>query len=134
MNTSNECPCSRLTTYLTMLGRTFTVNYLSFLLMRVTGIALTVYLFLHIYSIGKIQNGVEVFDLKMESYNTPIGWVMEYLLLLAVIYHMFNGIRVTVADFFGLTKRQSEMTWLVGVCVIGIAAASVPVFLGRIIR
>lgn len=108
-----------------MLKRTFTFNYLAFLLMRITGIALAAYLFLHIYSIAKIQNGADAFNDKMESFNTPGGWVLEYLLLLAVLYHMFNGIRITAADFFGLTKRQSEMLWIAGVCIISIGAVCV---------
>lgn len=128
MQTANECPCGRIFTYFEMLKRTFTFNYLAFLLMRITGLALAAYLILHIYSIGQIRRSTEAFNAKMEAYNTPGGWILEYLLLFAVLYHMFNGIRVTIADFFGFTKKQSEMLWLAGVCIIIIGGVSAFVF------
>lgn len=125
---AKECPCERLMTYAVMLRRTFTLNYLAFLLMRLTGIALAIYLFLHIWSILQVQKGEAAFDAKMASYNTPVGWMLEYLLLLAVAYHLFNGVRIIAADFFHLTKRQAEMLWAVGASVVAIAGACLFVF------
>ncbi len=104
------------------------INLFSFLLMRLSGIALSVFLFLHIYTIGQIQKGNDNFNLAMNAYNNPVGWLMEYLLLLAVLYHMFNGIRLIVADFYNLTDRQKGLLWIVVIIVALIASASLFVF------
>lgn len=104
------------------------INLFSFLLMRLTGIALSVFLFLHIWTIGQIQKGNDNFDQAMNAYNNPLGWTLEYLLLLAVLYHMFNGLRLIVADFFNLTERQKGLLWIVVVVVALIASASLFVF------
>ncbi|MBI5524967.1 MAG: hypothetical protein HY897_01390 [Deltaproteobacteria bacterium] len=119
---------ARLLTYAGMLRATFTLNFLAFLLMRLTGIALALYLFLHIWSIGQVQRGVHEFNSAMAAYNRPMGWVLEYLLLLAVLYHMFNGLRLLAADFLKLSERHSEMLWLAGMFVVGLGAYSVFVF------
>jgi succinate dehydrogenase / fumarate reductase, cytochrome b subunit len=118
----------RIFAYFGELRANFTLNFLAFLLMRLTGIALATYLFLHIYEIGIARRDAAQFDGKMVGFNTPFGWTLEYLLLLAVLYHMFNGLRLMAADFMHLSERQSEMLWLAGMCVIGIGAASAFVF------
>jgi len=104
------------------------INLFSFLLMRLTGIALSVFLFLHIWTIGQIQKGNDSFNQAMSAYNNLFGWVLEYLLLLAVIYHMFNGLRLIAADFFNLTERQKGLLWIAIVIIALIASASLFVF------
>lgn len=128
MQKTTEGSFRRISTYFEMLKTTFTLNYLAFLLMRITGLGLVLYLILHLWSIGQIQRGSSSFDAIMNAYNKLPFWFFEYLLLLAVLYHMFNGIRVIVADFFGLTERQSGMLWLVGTAVAIAGAFSIPVF------
>ncbi len=120
-----------------MLGRYFyikeltlnkSINLFSFLIMRITGIGLSVFLFLHIWTIGQIQKGNDAFNSAMGAYNNPFGWTLEYLLLLAVLYHMFNGIRLIVADFFNMTESQKGLLWIVVVVFALIASASLFVF------
>ena len=118
----------RIFTYAGMLRTTLTLNFFAFLLMRLTGIALAVFLFLHIWTIGQVQRGVQEFNTAMSAYNTPAGWAMEYVLLLAVLYHMKNGIRLIAADFLGMTERQSELLWLAGMFVLGLGAYAFLVF------
>lgn len=123
----------RIFTYLEMLRTTFTPNYFAFLLMRITGLSLVLYLILHLWSIGQIQQGSAQFDATMGAYNKMPFWLFEYLLLLAVLYHMLNGIRVIVADFFHLTERQAGMLWLVVAFSALAGAFSIPVFFPGII-
>ncbi len=118
----------RLFAYAGMLRATFTLNFVAFLLMRVTGVALAVFLFLHIWTVGQVQRGVQEFNGAMAAYNTPVGWAMEYGLLLAVLYHMMNGLRLMAADFLSLTERQSELLWLSGMFVIGLGAYAFLIF------
>lgn len=128
MQTTHESCFGRILVYFDMLRTTFTFNYLAFLLMRITGLALVLYLILHIWSIGHVRQGASSFDATMAAYNKLPFWFFEYLLLLAVLYHMFNGLRLTLADFFSLTKRQAQMLWLAGLCIAIIGAFSITVF------
>ena len=114
--------------YLNEMSLNRSINLFSFLLMRLTGIALSVFLFLHIWTIGQIQKGNDSFNQAMSAYNNLFGWVLEYLLLLAVIYHMFNGLRLIAADFFNLTERQKGLLWIAIVIIVLIASASLFVF------
>jgi len=114
--------------YLNEMSLNRSINLFSFLLMRLTGIALSVFLFLHIWTIGQIQKGNDSFNQAMSAYNNLFGWVLEYLLLLAVIYHMFNGLRLIAADFFNLTERQKGLLWIAIVIIALIASASLFVF------
>lgn len=118
----------RVFVYFKELRLNFTLNFLSFLLMRITGVGLVLYLFLHVWSIGHARAGTESFNAAMGAYNTPLFWVFEYLLLLAVLYHMFNGLRLIAADFLGLTERQSGMLWLAGLFIVSIGAGCAFVF------
>lgn len=104
------------------------INLFSFLLMRLTGIGLSVFLFLHIWTIGQVQRGNDAFNSAMNAYNNPLGWTLEYLLLLAVLFHMFNGLRLIVADFFNLTEHQRGFLLIVVVICALIASASLFVF------
>lgn len=104
------------------------INLFSFLLMRLTGIGLSVFLFLHIWTIGQVHRGNDAFNSAMNVYNSPLGWTLEYLLLLAVLYHMFNGLRLIVADFFNLTENQRGLLLIVVVIFALIASASLFVF------
>jgi succinate dehydrogenase cytochrome b556 subunit len=114
--------------YLKEINLNRSINLFSFLLMRLTGIALSIFLFLHIWTIGQIQRGNDSFNSAMNAYNNLFGWILEYLLLLAVLYHMFNGLRLIIADFFNLTERQKGLLWIVIVIVVLIASASIFVF------
>lgn len=114
--------------YLKEINLNRSINLFSFLLMRLTGIALSIFLFLHIWTIGQVQRGNDSFNSAMSAYNNLFGWILEYLLLLAVLYHMFNGLRLIVADFYNLTERQKGLLWIVIVIVALIASASIFVF------
>lgn len=114
--------------YLKEINLNRSINLFSFLLMRLTGIALSIFLFLHIWTIGQVQRGNDSFNSAMSAYNNLFGWILEYLLLLAVLYHMFNGLRLIIADFYNLTERQKGLLWIVIVIVALIASASIFVF------
>ena len=85
---------------------------LSFWIHRVTGVAVTVFLFLHIFTLSSVFLGKDAYDYAISKFDTKFGYVFQYLLLLAVAIHLLNGIRITVADFWGLTRIQKKLLWL----------------------
>ena len=85
---------------------------LSFWIHRVTGVAVTVFLFLHIFTLSSVFLGKDAYDYAISKFDTKFGYVFQYLLLLAVAIHLLNGIRITVADFWGLTRIQKKLLWI----------------------
>jgi len=84
----------------------------SFWIHRVTGVAVTVFLFLHIFTLSSVFRGKDAYDYAISKFDTKSGYIFQYVLLLAVAIHLLNGIRITVADFWGLTRSQKRLLWL----------------------
>jgi len=101
----------------------------SFIAQRISGVALVLYLVAHIFSLSSSQVGSEAFDKVMKGYAE--GFFMhavEWLLLVAVLFHMVNGLRIIAADWLGITHLQRGMFWVAGGLTGAIALASVVVF------
>mgnify|MGYP001596611631 FL=1 len=84
---------------------------LSFWIHRVTGVAVTVFLFLHIFTLSSVFLGKDAYDYAISMFDTKFGYILQYLLLLAVAIHLLNGIRITAVDFWGLTRIQKKLLW-----------------------
>ncbi len=96
------------------------------ILHRVSGVAVILFLFVHL---------VENFFLLMgrEAYNAAIGiydhWYFrlgEFALIAAVVYHALNGLRIIVIDFWQKSTRYHKQMWyavmILSVVVCGLVA------------
>jgi succinate dehydrogenase cytochrome b556 subunit len=92
---------------------------------RVTGVALTLFLFLHIWTLSAVFRGKEAYDYAISKFDTKIGCIFQYILLLMVAIHLLNGIRVTIVDFWQLTRMQKKLLWIVFPVFLIIAALGV---------
>ncbi len=75
-----------------------------YLLQRVTGLGLVLYLFLHIYETGIRLRGEAAWNATMVLFRSPLFVVLEFLLFAAFVFHSLNGLRLIFA----------EMGWLLG--------------------
>jgi len=98
---------------------------LTFWIHRVTGVAVTIFLFLHIFTLSSVFRGKDAYDYAISKFDTKFGYIFQYLLLLAVAIHLLNGIRITVADFWGLTRVQKKLLWISLFVFLVIAAVGV---------
>ncbi len=89
------------------------IGNFAWLLHRLTGVALTVYLLPHFISIASARRGPEVFNAILATYTAPIYKIAEFILIMAVAFHTFNGLRVIAVDFFNLSSRQKLLFWVV---------------------
>lgn len=93
----------------------------AYLLHRITGIGLTVYLFVHIWALSSLTKGNAAFAEEMKTFTTPPFKVAEWLLGLLVMWHAFNGIRIAVVDLGSGAKYQKSLlkaVWAVGIAVV----------------
>ena len=101
------------------------VGNISWLLHRLTGVALAIYLFPHFISINSSQLGQQMFDQEMNLYTSPFFKFAEFMLVLTVAFHMFNGLRIIAIDCFNLAGHQKLFFFLAltGCTVILISAS-----------
>ena len=84
---------------------------------RFSGIALILYLFLHIYSLSTLTQGKVAFENKMQSFLSPPFLVMEWLLFIVVLFHSLNGIRIVIVDWADGARYHKQLyalSWIVG--------------------
>jgi succinate dehydrogenase / fumarate reductase cytochrome b subunit len=105
-------------------------GFVSFLLRRITGVALVLYLLLHMWVIGGINSGADTFNSRMKFLGTPFFHVLEIGLLAAVIYHGIDGIRLLMVHYLNVTEyRKSLFYATLAVSAILVIAGGLPILL-----
>ena len=88
--------------------------YFAWLLHRITGPAIVIFLFLHIIDTSLVGLGPGAYDTFVSIYRFPPFRVLEVALVAAVVYHGVNGVRVIVVDLVENTNAiQRQLWWLV---------------------
>jgi len=90
----------------------------AWVLHRISGVVIALYLLLHICVISYLQKGPESFNRVMGLLGLPLFKLLEIGLLGVVIYHVLNGIRLVILDLGWGTAHQKKMFW--AVVVVGI--------------
>ena len=89
------------------------------LLHRLTGVALAVYLVPHFITINDSRWGPEIFNEALSWFQGSLIVAAEFVIVLAVAFHGINGLRIIAMDFFDLSHRQK---WLLGM-VLAVCSA-----------
>ena len=110
------------------------VGTFAWLLHRLTGVALVVYLVPHFLSIHAARGGASVFDAELAAFRTPLFAVAEWVLIGAVAFHGFNGLRLIALDLFDLSGRQRAMFVTVLLATLAVLAAASWLFVPRILE
>lgn len=86
----------------------------SWVLHRITGATIFFFLFVHVLDTALVRVSPQAYNSVIETYKTPIVGLMEIGLVVAVLYHALNGIRVILIDFWQHGPRyQRQMLWAV---------------------
>jgi succinate dehydrogenase / fumarate reductase, cytochrome b subunit len=101
---------------------------LAYVLHRVTGLGLLVFLIFHIISITKATRTPEAYDLmirRMQEADFKLG---ELALLAALLFHGLNGLRILYVDFVATrTTYHKQLFWGLCALVLGLLiAGSIP--------
>ena len=107
-----------------------TTGFISFFLRRFTGVALVLYLFTHMWVIGSVNQGPEVFDQRLNLVQTPFFKIAEIALLAAVVYHGFDGIRLIIVHYFNVTNYRKSLFYAAfALAALLTIAGGIPIFL-----
>jgi len=82
----------------------------SWLLHRVTGLGVLLFLLVHIVDITLIGFGPRVYNESLQVFGNPIVRLISLALIASVLYHAYNGVRIIIIDFWSAGyKFQRQM-------------------------
>ncbi|NEM91294.1 succinate dehydrogenase, cytochrome b556 subunit [Galbitalea soli] len=89
----------------------------SWVLHRITGTAIYFFLLVHILDTSLVRLNPGAYNGVIDTYKTPIMGLGELGLVIAIVYHALNGLRIIAIDFFAWgPKRQRAL--FIGVIVL----------------
>jgi len=99
----------------------------SWVLHRITGIAIYFFLLVHVLDTATVRLDPEVYNSVMGSYKTPIMGLGEAGLVAAIVFHALNGVRIILVDAtrWG-TRYQKVMFYVVLALWVVLMAAFLP--------
>lgn len=99
----------------------------AWVLHRVTGLAIVLYLVIHIWSISKLSDPA-TFNAEMALYSQPLFRLGEIGLLAACVFHALNGARIFLVDFGNGARYHKQLFYAVLVLsVVVITAGAIPI-------
>jgi succinate dehydrogenase / fumarate reductase cytochrome b subunit len=85
----------------------------TWLLHRISGVAIVYFLTLHIFETLQLALGPAAYDEATAVYKQPWFRPFEFALVMAVVYHAFNGVRVALFDYApSLTRYRKQIFWI----------------------
>jgi succinate dehydrogenase / fumarate reductase cytochrome b subunit len=72
----------------------------SWLLHRITGLGVLLFLLVHIVDITLIGFGPTVYNDSIKIFSLGFVRVVSLALIASVLYHAFNGVRIIIVDFW----------------------------------
>ncbi len=98
----------------------------AWLLFRISGVILALYLFLHIIviSTGRWTGAGKTLNSLMKFFDHPALVVLDLALVVAVLYHALNGVRIILMDLGIGTKQHKIMFW----CAMGVVVICFAIF------
>jgi succinate dehydrogenase / fumarate reductase cytochrome b subunit len=96
------------------------LGFWAFLLMRISGLALALYLLMHLYVLTNLLEGPATFNQIMKMMQNPLIKFLELVLLGGVVYHAVNGIRILGVDFVSGAKHHQAWFWAMVILGVGI--------------
>lgn len=94
----------------------------TFLLHRLTGLGVLVFLLAHVVDTALLGWGPDVFNRVMAVYRHPFFRLSEVFLVASVLFHTLNGVRLIVVDFWPRATRHHRAlvrgTWVLFVLLM----------------
>lgn len=107
----------------------------SWVLHRLTGVGVLLFLFIHILDTALIMLGPVWYNRILEVYRMPLFGLMEIGLFAAVLYHSVNGVRIIVIDFWpASTVHYKKMFWIQMVIFFAVFLPVAWIMLGHVLQ
>lgn len=88
---------------------------LAWILHRVSGLGVLLFLVLHIADTALVLAGPGWYNRFVAFYRAPVIRILEVLLAAGVLYHGLNGLRIIILDFWPQTAPlHARLFWAAG--------------------
>lgn len=84
-------------------------TYLAFVVHRVSGLLLALFLPLHFWALGTAIQGAARLDGLLRWTENPLAKAAETMLVVLLAAHLAGGLRVLALEFLGWRARQKDM-------------------------
>lgn len=88
------------------------VGFWAYLAMRLSGIGLVVYLYLHLVILNQLTIGPDAWDGFVTLARSPIFLVLDVILIIGLLVHGLNGLRLALVGFGLGVPRHKAMLWI----------------------
>ena len=89
------------------------VGMWAWMLFRISGLVLVVYLFVHLWVISQGRvGGPQSLDKLFEFFDKPVLVFLDLMLVSAVLYHALNGVRILLMDLGVGIRRHKAVFWV----------------------
>ena len=93
---------------------------LAFWAHRISGVGIFAFLGLHLVDVGLYAISADLYDEVHALYGTPPMRLFESALLVAILFHALNGLRVLAMDLVDLRPRTAGRLLMVAVVVTAV--------------
>jgi succinate dehydrogenase / fumarate reductase cytochrome b subunit len=97
----------------------------SWLLHRITGLGILLFLFIHIVDVSMIAFGPDVYNKSVVLFDWWVVRLLSLALIGAVLYHSFNGIRIMAIDFWQKGSRYQRVMF--GAVLVATVVVFIPI-------
>lgn len=91
-------------------------GHLSWIAHRISGLAILSFLVMHVWDTANAFFYPELYEWSIAVFKHPLFAMGEIGLMAAVLYHAFNGIRITILDFkpelWKYQKQSATVVWV----------------------
>jgi succinate dehydrogenase / fumarate reductase cytochrome b subunit len=85
----------------------------SWLFHRVSGLAILLFLLIHIVDISMLSFGPTVYNNSILLFDQWTVRLLSLSLIAAILYHAFNGIRIVLIDFWHKAVRYQKVLFAI---------------------
>jgi succinate dehydrogenase / fumarate reductase cytochrome b subunit len=98
----------------------------AFILNRLSGIGLAIYLFLHLAVLSTLARGPQAYDSFIALAKSPLLVLGELLVVVGGLYHGLNGLRLALTSFgVGVARQKLLFYGLLALVLVGGAVFAV---------
>ena len=93
-------------------------SYIAFSVHRLSGVALAIFLPVHLYVISLLLTDPQALDLFLDWTSAPLAKLTESMLIFLAGAHLAGGIRILLIEWFGFSFKQVVLLAFVAVFAI----------------
>ena len=103
----------------------------SWLLHRITGVAIILFLFAHVVDTAVVGWGPEAYNRVISVYHNWVVKLLELGLVAAVLYHSINGVKIMVFDFWPASSKHMKPIALASTALFVISMIPITWIMGQ---